>query len=59
MLVTNRRHDVVAFDISDPLGARIADVGIIALEDARSGRQPGSTPGDLRWRDDFTDRSRS
>ena len=56
MLVTNRRHDVVAFDISDPLEREIADVGIIALEDAESGRQRWVDTGDLRWRDDFTDR---
>ena len=43
MLVANRRHDVVAFDLSDPLEREIADVGIIALEDAES--------GDLRWVD--------
>ena len=38
MLVANRRHDVVAFDLNDPLEHEIADVGIIALEDAESGR---------------------
>ena len=43
MLVTNRRHDVVAFDLSDPLEHEIADVGLLALEDAESGQ--------LRWVD--------
>lgn len=56
MLVTNRRHDVVAFDISDPLEREIADVGIVALEDAESGRRRWVDTGDRRWRSDFTDR---
>ena len=56
MLVTNRRHDVVAFDISDPLEREIADVGIVALEDAESGSQRWVDTGDGRWRSDFTDR---
>ena len=56
MLVTNRRHDVVAFDISDPLEREIADVGIVALEDAESGSQRWVDTSDRRWRSDFTDR---
>ena len=56
MLVTNRRHDVVAFDISDPLEREISDVGIVALEDAESGSQRWVDTGDRRWRRDFTDR---
>ena len=56
MLVTNRRHDVVAFDISDPLEREIADVGIVALEDAESGRQRWIDTSDQRWRSDFTAR---
>ena len=56
MLVTNRRHDVAAFDISDPLESEIADVGIIALEDAESGRQRLVDTGDEQWRRDFSER---
>ena len=56
MLVTNRRHDVVAFDISDPLEREIADVGIIALEDAESGHQRWVDTGDRQWRQDFSER---
>ena len=56
MLVTNRRHDVVAFDISDPLEREISDVGIVALEDAESGSQSWVDTGDRRWRSDFTNR---
>ena len=56
MLVTNRRHDVAAFDISDPLESEMADVGIIALEDAESGRQRLVDTGDRQWRRDFSER---
>ena len=56
MLVTNRRHDVVAFDISDPMEREIADVGIIALEDAESGHQRWVDTGDRQWRQDFSER---
>ena len=56
MLVTNRRHDVVAFDISDPMEREIADVGIIALEDAESGDRRWVDTGDRQWRQDFSER---
>ena len=56
MLVTNRRHDIVAFDVSDPLEREIADVGIVALEDAESGRQRWVDTGDRQWRRDFSER---
>ena len=56
MLVTNRRHDVVAFDLSDPMEREIPDVGIIALEDAESGQQTWVDTGDRRWRREFSER---
>ena len=56
MLVTNRRHDVVAFDISDPMEREIAEVGIIALEDAESGHRRWVDTGDRQWRQDFLER---
>ena len=56
MLVTNRRHDVVAFDISDPMEREIADVGIIALEDAESGHRRWVDTGDRQWRQDFSEK---
>ena len=56
MLVTNRRHDVAAFDISDPLEREIADVGIMALEDAESGKQRWVDTGDRQWRREFSER---
>ena len=56
MLVTNRRHDVVALDLIDPMEREIADVGIIALEDAESGEQRWVDTGDRRWRREFSER---
>ena len=56
MLVTNRRHDVVAFDLSDPLEREIANVGVIALEDAESGQVRWVDTGNREWRDNFRDR---
>ena len=56
MLVTNRRHDVVAFDLSDPLEQEIADVGIMALEDAESGQLHWVDTGSSEWRKEFLER---
>ncbi|NCF64860.1 MAG: DUF58 domain-containing protein [Chloroflexi bacterium] len=35
--VTNRRHDVIAVDLNDPLDTHIGNVGLLALEDPESG----------------------
>ena len=56
MLVTNRRHDVVAFDLSDPLEKEIANVGVIALEDAESGQLRWVDTGNRDWRREFGDK---
>ena len=56
MLVTNRRHDVVAFDLSDPLEHEIADVGIMALEDAESGQLRWVDTSNSEWRREFSER---
>jgi uncharacterized protein (DUF58 family) len=56
MLVTNRRHDVVAFDLNDPLEHEIADVGLLALEDAESGQLRWVDTGSREWKREFTDR---
>ena len=56
MLVTNRRHDVVAFDLNDPLENEIADVGLLALEDAESGQLRWVDTGNKEWKREFTDR---
>ena len=56
MLVTNRRHDVVAFDLSDPLEHDIANVGVIVLEDAESGQIRWVDTSSREWRREFNDR---
>ena len=53
MLVTNRRHDVVAFDLSDPMEQEIANVGVVALEDAESGQFRWVDTGSKEWRRQF------
>ena len=53
MLVTNRRHDVIAFDLNDPLEHEIADVGILALEDAESGQLRWVDTGSREWKREF------
>lgn len=55
MLVTNRRHDVVAFDLSDPLEHEIANVGVVAMEDAESGQLRWVDTGNTGWRREFHD----
>ena len=56
MLVTNRRHDVVAFDLNDPLEHEIADVGILALEDAESGQLRWVDTGSREWKQEFSEK---
>ena len=56
MLVTNQQHDVVAFDLSDPLESEMADVGVIAFEDAETGTQRWVDTGDRQWRLEFSER---
>ena len=56
MLVANRRHDVVAFDLSDPLEQEIADVGILALEDAESGQLRWVDTGSREWKREFSEK---
>ena len=53
MLIANRRHDVVAFDLSDPLEHEIANVGVIALEDAESGQLRWVDTGSREWQREF------
>ena len=56
MLVANRRHDVVAFDLSDPLEHEISNVGVIALEDAESGQLHLVDTASRQWREEFSGR---
>lgn len=56
LTVTNKRHDVVAMDIHDPLESEIADVGLLALEDAETGEVVWVDTSSKRWRTAFAER---
>ncbi|MEZ4519118.1 MAG: DUF58 domain-containing protein [Chloroflexota bacterium] len=56
LAVTNRRHDVIAVDLTDPLEQRWEDVGLIALEDAETGEIVWADTGSKAWRDAFEKR---
>jgi uncharacterized protein (DUF58 family) len=58
MFVTSRRHDVVAFDLRDPMEREIADVGIVALEDAETGELQWVDTSSAGWRQDFSEKVR-
>jgi len=53
LTVTNRRHDMVAVELCDPLEMQIADVGVIALEDAETGELTWVDTSHRAWRNGF------
>jgi hypothetical protein len=57
LFMANRKHDVIAVDLHDPLEAGIADVGVLALEDAESGELIWLDTGDPAWRQIFERRT--
>lgn len=57
LLVTNRRHDVIAVDLHDPLETNIANVGVVALEDAESGEIVLVDTSSRQWRQAFAERT--
>jgi uncharacterized protein (DUF58 family) len=57
MLVTNRRHDLIAVSISDPREMRWSDSGLVALEDAETGSLVWVDSGDPAWRTAFSRRA--
>lgn len=56
LAVTNRRHDLIAVEIRDPLEVEIDAVGIIALEDAETGQLVWVDTSNIDWRRQFVDR---
>jgi uncharacterized protein (DUF58 family) len=52
--MANRKHDVIAVDLHDPLEAGIANVGLLTLEDAESGELVWVDTGHPLWRQKFT-----
>jgi uncharacterized protein (DUF58 family) len=53
MLVTNRRHDLIAVSTSDPREMEWPDAGLVALEDAETGSRLWVDSGQPAWREAF------
>lgn len=51
--ITNQRHDLIAVELHDPLETTIANVGLLALEDAESGIVTWVDTGNAVWRREF------
>ena len=56
MAVTNRRHDLIAVDLHDPLEHTIGNVGLLALEDPETGEVVWADTASKAWRKAFTQR---
>ena len=57
MAVTNRRHDLIAVDLHDPLEKTMGNVGLLALEDPETGEIVWADTGSKAWRAAFQQRS--
>lgn len=53
LAITNRRHDVIAIDLNDPLETEISDVGLMALEDPETDEIVWVDTSSKAWREDF------
>lgn len=51
LAITNRRHDVIAVDLLDPLETNMADVGVLALEDPETGDVLWVDTSNRQWRE--------
>ena len=56
LAMTNRRHDIIAVDLTDPLESSIANVGLLTLEDAETGDMIWVDTGDKKWQQAFHQR---
>lgn len=57
LLVTNRRHDLVAITLTDPREVAWPAVGLVGLEDAETGTTTWIDSGDRAWREAFAERA--
>ena len=57
MAVTNRRHDLIAVDLHDPLEKTMGNVGLLALEDPETGEIVWADTGSQAWRAAFQQRA--
>ncbi len=58
LAITNRRHDVIALDVGDPLEERLPPAGLLALEDAESGATQFVDTSSRAWQKAFDERIR-
>jgi uncharacterized protein (DUF58 family) len=56
MAVTNRRHDLIAVDLHDPLESSMGSVGLLALEDPETGEVAWVDTASKAWRAAFQQR---
>lgn len=56
MAVTNRRHDLIAVELHDPLEQAMGNVGLLAIEDPESGEIAWVDTGSKAWRAAFQQR---
>lgn len=54
--ITNKRHDVIAVDLNDPLDTQIGNVGMLALEDPESGDIVWVDTSSRRWQRAYKER---
>jgi uncharacterized protein (DUF58 family) len=57
MNVTNRKHDLIAVSVTDPVELELPDAGLICLEDIESGEHVVVDTSDARIRDAFSKQS--
>jgi uncharacterized protein (DUF58 family) len=58
LAVASRQHDVAAIDLHDPMEQDIAQVGLLALEDAESGQVTWVDTSSKAWQAAFQERQR-
>lgn len=56
LALTNRRHDLIAVDLHDPLEQEMADVGLMTLEDPETGDLLWVDTSNHAWRNAFQQR---
>ena len=57
LAATNRRHDVIALDLHDPMEHQIPDVGLMVLEDAETGELEWVDTSNKTWKGAFEARA--
>ena len=58
LFIANRKHDVIAVDLHDPLETQIPEVGVLTVEDAETGELLWLDTANPAWRQTFTEQNR-